>query len=149
MGSVYIPPSDSEMLYKLDLELEKHNDIPLLLLGDFNARYSIWDKNCKAPNKNGKVLEDIMCQHNAQIQNDQNSTYVHKRGSSTIYLVLKRGISNLKCQTKEFDLINTCNKGVITTSQNIRPIINNKKYKTKGANCNAWKTACMENSLLK
>ena len=34
MDIVDIPPSDSDMLYKLDLELEKHNDIPLLLLGD-------------------------------------------------------------------------------------------------------------------
>ena len=62
MGNVYIPPSDSEMLHKLDLELEKHNDIPLLLLGDFNGRHPIWDKNCKAPNINGKILEDIMSQ---------------------------------------------------------------------------------------
>ena len=59
MGNVYIPPSDSEMLHKLDLELEKHNDIPLLLLGDFNGRHPIWDKNCKAPNGNGKILEDM------------------------------------------------------------------------------------------
>ena len=51
MGNVYIPPSDSEMSYKLDLELEDHNNIPLLLLGDFNARHPIWDKNCKAPKK--------------------------------------------------------------------------------------------------
>ena len=51
MGNVYIPPSDSEMLHKLDLELEKHNDI--------NGRHPIWDKNCKAPNKNGKILEDM------------------------------------------------------------------------------------------
>ena len=51
MGNVYIPPSDSEMSYKLDLELENHNNIPLLLLGDFNARHPIWDKNCKAPKK--------------------------------------------------------------------------------------------------
>ena len=65
---------------------------------------------------------------------------MHKRGSSTIDLVLTRGISNLKCQTKEFDLINTCHKGIITTSQNIRPITNNEKYKTKCANWNAWKT---------
>ena len=83
MGNVYIPPSDSEMLYKLDLELEKPNDIPLLLLGDFNARHTIWDKNCKAPNKNGKILKDITSQHNVQIQNNQNLTYVHKRRSST------------------------------------------------------------------
>ena len=60
MGNVYIPPIDSEMLDKLDLELGKYNDIPLLLLGDSNARHPVWDKNCKAPNKNGKILEDIM-----------------------------------------------------------------------------------------
>ena len=72
MGIVQIPPSDSELLYKLDLEVEKHNDIPLLLLGDSNARHPIWDKDCKAPNKNGIILEDIMCQHNVQIQSDQN-----------------------------------------------------------------------------
>ena len=47
MGNVYVPPSDSEMLFKLDLELEKHNDIPLLLLGDFDARYPIRDKIVK------------------------------------------------------------------------------------------------------
>ena len=78
-----------------------------------------------------------MSWHNVQIQNDENSTSMHKRRSSTIDLVLIRGISNLKCQTKEFDLINTCNKGIIITSQNIRPIINNKKYKTKSAMENA------------
>ena len=64
MSNAYIQPRDSEMLHKLDVELEKHNDIPLLLLGDFNARHLIWDKNCKAPNKNGKILEDIMSRHN-------------------------------------------------------------------------------------
>ena len=37
MGNVYIPPINSEMLDKLDLELGKYNDIPLLLLGNFNA----------------------------------------------------------------------------------------------------------------
>ena len=81
-----------------------------------------------------------MSRHNVQIQNDQNSAYMYKRGSSTINLVLTRGICNLKCQTKEFDLINTCHKGIITNSQNIRPIINNEKHKTKCANWNAWKT---------
>ena len=28
IGNAYIPPKDSEMLHKLDLELENHNDIP-------------------------------------------------------------------------------------------------------------------------
>ena len=81
-----------------------------------------------------------MSRHNVQIRNDQNSTYMHNRGSSTIDLVLTRGISNVKCQTKGFDLINAFHKSIITTSQNITPIINNKIYKTKCANWNAWKT---------
>ena len=34
-----------------------------------------------------------MSWHIVQIQNDQISTYVHKRGSITIDLVLKKGIS--------------------------------------------------------
>ena len=37
-----------------------------------------------------------MSQHNAQIQNDQYSTCVHKGGSCTIDLVLTKGISKLK-----------------------------------------------------
>ena len=73
-----------------------------------------------------------MSQHNVQIQNYQSSTHTHKRGSSTIDLVLTKGISNLKCQTKEFDLINTCHKAIITTSQNMRLIINNKKIQNQG-----------------
>ena len=140
MDIVYIPPSDSDMLYKLELQLEKHNDIPLLLLGDFNAKHTVWDKSSKAPNEKSKILEDIMSRHSVQIQNDQNSTYMHNRGSSLIELVLTRGISNLKCQTKEFNLINTCHKSIITTSQNIRPIINNREYNSKHSNWNTWKT---------
>ena len=116
MGNVYIPPIDSEMLDKLDLELGKYNDIPLLFLGDFNARHPVWHKNCKAPNKNGKFLEDIMTWQNVQIQNYQNLTYVHKGESNTIDLVLTSGISNLECQTKKFDIINTCHEGIITIS---------------------------------
>ena len=117
--------------YKLDPELEKRKDIPLLLLGDSNARHLIQGKNFKALNNNGKVLKGIVSQHNVQIQNDKNSTYVHKRRSSTIDLVLTGGISNLKCQIKEFDLINTFYKGIITTSHNKRPL-NKKKIQTQG-----------------
>ena len=40
---------------------------------------------------------------------------MHKRGSSTIDLVFTKGISNLKCQTKEFDLINIPNVRNSTT----------------------------------
>ena len=85
-------------------------------------------------------MEDIISRHNAQIQNHQNSIYVHKIGSSRGYLVLTIGISNLKCQTKEFGSMNTCHKGIITTSPNIKLVINKKNYETKDTYSNAWKT---------
>ena len=50
----------------------------------------------------------------------------HKIGSSPGDLVLATGISNLKCQTKEFETMNTCHKGIITTSRNIKFVINKK-----------------------
>ena len=81
---MYIPSNDSKMVNKCDIELKKNNDIRLLLPGYFNAWHPIWNKSCKAPNKNGKILEDIMSRHKVQIQNDQYSTYVNKRGCSTI-----------------------------------------------------------------
>ena len=59
MGNMYIPPSDSEMLHKLDLELEKHNDIPLLVLGHFNARHPIWIKIVKQPTKMAKFWKTL------------------------------------------------------------------------------------------
>ena len=76
MGNVYIPP-DSKMLHKFELEPEKCNDFPLLLLAEFNTRPPIWDKNCKAPKKSDEISHDIMSRHNVQIQNDQNSRYIH------------------------------------------------------------------------
>ena len=76
MGNVYIPP-DSKMLHKFELELEKHNDFPLLLLAEFNTRAPIRDKNCKAPKKSDEISHDIMSRHNVQIQNDQNSRSIH------------------------------------------------------------------------
>ena len=75
VGNMYIPSNDSKIVNKCDIELKKDNDIRLLLPGYFNAWHPIWNKNCKAPNKNGKILEDIMSRHKVQIQNDQYSTY--------------------------------------------------------------------------
>ena len=62
MDNVYIPQSDSEMLFKFELALGKHYAIPLLQLGDFNAKYPIRNINCKASII--KTLDDIMSRHN-------------------------------------------------------------------------------------
>ena len=83
MGNTYIPPNDSEMICKLDLELEKQKDTPQLLLGDTNARHSVQDINCKTPKKIGRTSEEIIIRHNAQVQNNQNSKHKNTRESST------------------------------------------------------------------
>ena len=137
---MYIPPSDSEMLYKLDLELEKYTMIfhccyLVNLMPDIQLGINIVKHLTKIVKFWNTLWVDISCSNSK----GQNSTSVHKRGSCTIDLVLTGGINILKCQTKEFDLIDTCHKGIITTIQDTQKT-HNQKYKTKCANCNAWKT---------
>ena len=45
IGNVYIPPNMESHLHLLNKELEKHRGKNLILLGDFNSRDKIWDKN--------------------------------------------------------------------------------------------------------
>ena len=63
MSNWYIPPNDSEMLYKLDLEIEKQKDIPLLLLCIQSVIKCV--RHVIKLDKNGKILEDIKSQNNA------------------------------------------------------------------------------------
>ena len=63
MSNWYIPPNDSEMLYKLDLEIEKQKDIPLLLLCIQSVIKFV--RHVIKLDKNGKILEDILSQNNA------------------------------------------------------------------------------------
>ena len=53
-----------------------------LYLGDFNAKHPMWDKNTKKPKKNGKLIADLIDQHNLIMQNDGNNTYCHPNGQS-------------------------------------------------------------------
>ena len=45
IGNVYIPPNMESHLHLLNKELEKHRGKNLILLGDFNSRDKIGDKN--------------------------------------------------------------------------------------------------------
>ena len=109
----YISHNDNKMLQQLNSKLEHHTETPLItLLGDFNARHLAWD-NMKKNNRNGEILADLISRHNLEIHNDGKNTFIHSNGSSIIDLILTR---NKIPQTKYFDLISTCHKGIETGS---------------------------------
>ena len=143
MANAYIPPNNHYMKDVLDYELEQHKHLPLTILGDFNAKHPMWDKNTKKPNKNGKLMADLIDRHNLIIQNDGNNTYCHPNGQSIIDLVLTRNIENVYCSTKKLDLITTLHNGIeIIIQQNTNKGTSDSiKYKTKDANWESWKNS--------
>ena len=136
MANLYIPPNNHHMIDILDYELEQHKYSPLIILGDFNAKHPKWDENTKKPNKNGKLMADLIDLHNLIIQNDGNNTHCHPNGQSIIDLVLTRSIENVCCSTKKLDFKTTLHNGIeIKIQQNINKDSNdNIKYKIKDAN---------------
>ena len=135
MGNIYIPPNNNKMLQQLESELEHHTENLLIILGDFNARHAAWDYNIKNTNRNREILADLISRHNLENHNDGINIFTHLNGSSITDLVLSRN-SNIRCQTKNLDLISNCNKGIETNLVQQTIIINNNRYKAKGAD---WK----------
>ena len=125
---------------------QQHKDSTLIILGDFNAKHPMSNKNTKKPNKNGKLMADLIDRHNLIIQNDGNNTYCHPNGQSIIDLVLTRSIENVCCSTKKLDLITTLYNGIeIKIQQNInKDTTDNIKYKTKDANWESWKQSILD-----
>ena len=89
----------------------------------------------KKSNRNRESLADLISRHNLEIHNEIN-TFNHPDCSSIIDLILTRNISNIKCQTKNLNLMSTCHKGIESNLAQQTININNKRYKTKGAD---WK----------
>ena len=111
IGNAYFPPNMESQLPLLKKELEKHRGKTLILLGDFNSRNKIRDKNLTRNTKMGNIL-DIINEHNLFLLTDVDHTYHHSdlnknAGKSTIDLSLVRGLSNLHIRTRAFDLIKT------------------------------------------
>ena len=92
-----IPPNNEEQLHTLDTTLENLKNETIVLFGDFNARNTIWDKNCAKNSKLREILEDIIHRHNLYITTDVDHTYYHSptcehSGKNTVDLTLIRGI---------------------------------------------------------
>ena len=111
VGNIYIPPGNENHLHILDMELEKHKGENILLIGDFNSRNKMWDRNTNN-NRMGLLLDDIINQHGLYIKTNtgftyQQSTMVSNSDKSTIDLTLTRGLKNVKVVNGygEFNLI--------------------------------------------
>ena len=63
VGNIYIPSGNENYLHILDIELEKHKGESILLIGDFNSRNQIWDRNANNNSRMGLILEDIINRH--------------------------------------------------------------------------------------
>ena len=74
------------------MELEKQSE-NILLIGDFNRRNKLWDRNAKNNSRMGLILEDILNYHGFYVTTNtdftyQQSTMVSNSGKSTIGLTL-------------------------------------------------------------
>ena len=136
--NIYVPPDNNKILQELDSELEHHTETPLIILGDSNARHPAWDHNAKTPNRNGEILTDLISKHNLEVHNDGINIFTHPNGSIIIDLVLTRHICNIKCHTKNLDLISTCHMGIEINLAQQTINIKNKRYKIKGADWKKW-----------
>ena len=144
IGNIYIPPGKINDLYILDMELEKHKGENILLVGDFNSKNTLWDKNAKTNNKMGQVLEDIINRHGLYIATDLDFTYqqsvqVSNSGKSTIDLTLSRGLQNVKVAAKNLDLIKTRHQAIEILIEEDIDQKQNPRFKTKNADWEEWK----------
>ena len=74
IGNMYVPPYNEEQLEILDRVLENIRNENIILLGDFNARNTIWDKQATKNTKLGEILEDIIQRHGLHIVTDVDHT---------------------------------------------------------------------------
>ena len=144
IGNIYIPPGKINDLYILDMELEKHKGENILLVGGFNSKNTLWDKNAKTNNKMGQVLEDIINRHGLYIATDLDFTYqqsvqVSNSGKSTIDLTLSRGLQNVKVAAKNLDLIKTRHQAIEILIEEDIDQKQNPRFKTKNADWEEWK----------
>ena len=111
IGNMYVPPKNVEQLYILDEVSEKLRSKDLMIIEDFNARNSVWDKHCKSSSKLRVVLEDVILRHDLYVATNTDHTYHHslsyeKSGKNKIYLTLTRGIKNISIKTLNIEETN-------------------------------------------
>ena len=117
IGNIYIPPNKIEQIHVLDRFLEDQRDKAIIILGDFNARNTLWDKHINQNSKMGTALEELIQRHGRYVTTDLDHTYqyspnCHNPCKSTIDLILSRAIHNLIVETREINNIKTRHKTI-------------------------------------
>ena len=97
--NIYVLLNNEEQLHILGKVLESLKNETILLLDDFNARNTVWDKHAKHNTKLGEILEDIIQRHSPYIVTGIDHTYHHSTNcehscKSTIGVTLARGKQN-------------------------------------------------------
>ena len=131
------------------MELEKQSE-NILLIGDFNRRNKLWDRNANNNSRMGLILEDILNYHGFYVTTNtdftyQQSTMVSNSGKNTADLTLTCGLKN-KVVTKDFTLIKTRHKAFEMLIEQEPSFKLNPKFKTKKKNANweKWKQFIQE-----
>ena len=93
--NIYVPPNNEEQLHTFDKVLDSFKNEIIILLGDFNARNSVWDKHVKQNTKLGAILGDVIQRLSIYIALNVNHTHHHSRSceqsdKSAIGLILSR-----------------------------------------------------------
>ena len=73
--NIYIPPGNENHLHILDMELKKHKSENIVLIGDFNSRNKIWDRNANNNSRMGFILEDSINRYGFYIATSTDFTY--------------------------------------------------------------------------
>ena len=90
--NIYLPPS-------LKIRLADLNDIinqlpkPILFLGDFNAHSALWGN--QVTDQKGKLIEDLLNNHNLSLLNDKSPTYLHLGTGSKTSIDLSIASANI------------------------------------------------------
>ena len=98
IGNIYVPPKNVKQ-YILNEVLEKLRSKDLMIIQDFNASDSMYDKHCKSNPKSGVDLGDIILIHGLHVATNTDHTYhqlpsCRNPGKGTIDLTLTRGFKS-------------------------------------------------------
>lgn len=92
---VYVPPSKGIEPYieQLEAVLTKHCTQPIIIVGDFNARSTLWDR---ITNPKGRRLAEFIEKYSLRLHNQPRiNTYETNNGSSVIDLVISNSHQTL------------------------------------------------------
>ena len=87
--SLYIPPSHNIQQRELD-SLVNQLPAPFIIVGDLNGHNPLWGSN--DTNNKGKLIEDMLSDHQLCVFNDGSNTYLHP--ASGTYTAIDLSITN-------------------------------------------------------